>query len=459
MTKHQVNPNRKYHNFQGQLPTVDLESLPAEIPSVSSQTHPKFITDTTLRDGAQDPRFALFPNETKLRYYDLLHKLDNGTGRIEAIEVFIYQKRDLWTLEKLLERGYSYPRVTTWTRAVPKDIKSLVEVSGGKIKETGILASSSDHHIFDKLGLRSKEGAIDKYLVPILTACEQGIRPRVHLEDVTRADIEGWVIPFLLRVMEETKGMALFRLCDTLGIGVPDPYAALPFGVPKLVSTVAQSTGAELEFHGHNDFGFAVANSMAAFRFGCKRVNTAFGGLGERTGNTPLEEALANYVRTYGNPGFKLEVLQEIAELIGKEVTSIPEKRPIIGSAIFTTQSGLHQTGVEKQRDAAGGLIYLPFDPAVVGRLQVETNRIGALSGMDGIVALLNEAVKESSGEKGKYTVASKLVKQIYDAVHQAFDGSYDSSEGKYVNYRSTFFEKEEIVKMAEKVKFAKGEK
>ena len=131
-----------------------------------------------------------------------------------------------------------------------------------------MLASSSDHHIFDRLSFRSKEEAIDRYMAPILNACENGITPRVHLEDATRADIHGWVLPFMSRVVEETGGKALFRVCDTLGIGVPDPYAGLPTGIPRLISTLSGAFGAELEFHGHNDFGYATANSMAAFRYG-----------------------------------------------------------------------------------------------------------------------------------------------------------------------------------------------
>jgi isopropylmalate/homocitrate/citramalate synthase len=224
-----LNHNSKYYNFEGKMPLLQVGSKPAEIPAASKNNHPKLITDTTLRDGAQDPCFAIMPNETKLRYFDLLHELDNGTGTIDSVEVFIYQKRDLWTLEKLLERGYDFPRVTTWTRALPKDIKDLVNISGGKVKETGMLASSSDHHIFDRLGYRSKQEAMDKYLAPILTACEHGIRPRVHLEDVTKADVEGWVLPFVNLVSEQTKGQALFRICDTLGVGSPDPYMSPPF--------------------------------------------------------------------------------------------------------------------------------------------------------------------------------------------------------------------------------------
>lgn len=173
MSDHSVNPIPKYYNFEGRMPSLQMAATPVKIPPQSPNTHPKLITDTTLRDGAQDPRFAILPNETKLKYFDLLHQLDNGKGIIDSVEVFIYQKRDLWTLDKLLERNYDFPRVTTWTRATTKDIRDLVKISGGKIKETGILASSSDHHIFDRLGFRSKEEAIERYLVPILTACEQ----------------------------------------------------------------------------------------------------------------------------------------------------------------------------------------------------------------------------------------------------------------------------------------------
>ena len=200
VTKQTVNEERVYYNFDGRMPPVELERGAAEPPT--GDTEPRLITDTSLRDGAQDSRFPLFPNEARVQYVDLLHRLDNGTGRISSIETFIYQQRDAWVLDKLLERGYEFPKITTWIRANPKDVKELYEVSQGRVKETGMLASSSDHHIFDKLGFRSKEEAIEKYLQPIETALEHGITPRIHLEDCTRADIHGWVIPFMQRVLE-----------------------------------------------------------------------------------------------------------------------------------------------------------------------------------------------------------------------------------------------------------------
>lgn len=457
MASYSLNQNSKYYNFQGKMPTLRRATEPAVVPAPEKNNHPKMITDTTLRDGAQDPCFAILPNETKLRYFDLLHELDNGTGIIDSVEVFIYQKRDLWTLEKLLERGYDFPRVTTWTRALPKDIRDLVSVSGGKVKETGMLASSSDHHIFDRLGYRSKQEAVEKYLAPILTACENGIRPRVHLEDATRADIEGWVLPFVNLVANETQGQALFRICDTLGVGSSDPYVAPPFGIPQLVAQVYSASGAELEFHGHNDFGNVTSNSMSALRYGCKKVNVAFGGLGERTGNAPLEQVLANYIREYGDPGFRLETLAEMAEIMHTAVAPIHPKQPIVGRNIFTTQAGLHQTGVQRQKQAPGGLIYLPFDPALVGRQNDIPNRIGALSGMDGIVAVINEFYQASDEPSHKYSLTARAIKYVYDKIQEAYDGRYEPALGRYVDYRTTFFEVEELVELVEQFEAARA--
>ena len=444
-----INPERIYFDHEGRFPPQTLDLVrPATVPVESSTTHPKRITDTTMRDGSQDPRFALFPHQAKLRYFDLLHKLDNGTGRIENVEVFIYQKRDLWVLEKLIERGYDFPRVTTWTRATRKDIRQLVRVSQGRIEETGMLASASDHHIFDKLKHRSKEAAIEKYLTPIMTAVENGIRPRVHLEDITKADIHGWVIPFMTRVNEETEGKACFRLCDTMGWGFPHASAVLPSGVPRLVSELHAAVGAEMEFHGHNDFGLATANSTAAWLYGCNRVNAAFGGLGERTGNTPLEQMVAALVRLYGDPGFDLIALAEMAELFDTEVFPLSTKAPIIGRDIFTTQAGLHQSGVAAQGKAPGGLIYLPYASSLVGRQRDELHRVGAVSGMDGLVAILNEELK-SRGNEMRFSLTSRAVLALYEKVHESYDGEWDEESGWFVGGRRAFFEADELLEMA----------
>jgi isopropylmalate/homocitrate/citramalate synthase len=445
VTATKVNTERVYYNYQGKLPPVPMEEQPATPPPVDDL--PKLITDTTLRDGAQDSRIALFPHEARVRYFDLLHRLDNGTGTIYAVEVFIYQKRDAWTLDQLLARGYEWPKVTTWTRATPKDIKELVAVSQGRVKETGMLASASDHHIFDKLGFRSKEEAIEKYLQPIETALEHSIMPRVHLEDCTRADIYGWVIPFMQRVLDVSHGTAKFRICDTIGWGVPDPYAALPWGIPRLFRVLRDETGAELEFHGHNDFGLATANSIMSWRFGAKKVNTAFGGLGERTGNCSLEQMVAALIRYHGDPGLDLSALEEMKQLVDGEVTPLPDRAPIIGE-VFTTAAGIHQAGVAAQEHAPGGLIYLPFAASLFGRKENELSRVGSLSGSEGIVSILNREMERQKKEQ-RFSNSSRVVKQIYDRIQDEYDGTYDEGAKAFAGYRRDFYSADEIVTMA----------
>ncbi len=441
-----VNTERVYYNYGGNLPPVTLEPEPVTPPPMQDGLR-KLITDTTLRDGAQDSRFAIFPPETRLKYYDLLHRLDNGTGAIYAVEAFIYQKRDVWTLEKLLERGYEWPRVTTWTRATPKDIKLLMEVSQGKVKETGMLASASDHHIFDKLAYASKEEAIEKYLQPIRTALEHDIVPRVHLEDCTRADIYGWVIPFMQRVLEESRGIAKFRICDTIGWGSPDPYASLPWGVPRLFTVLKAETGAELEFHGHNDFGLATANSIASWRYGGTKVNVAFAGLGERTGNTSLEQTVAALIRYYGDPGFDLKALDAMRRLVSDEVIELNDRLPLIGE-VFTTTAGIHQAGVGRQDAAPGGLIYLPFAASLFGRTEVELSRVGSLSGSEGIISVLNREL-ERTGSETRVKETSRVVKQIYDRIQDEYNGQFDAEHDHWVNARRAFFTSEDIIALA----------
>ena len=123
---------------------------------------------------------------------------------------------------------------------------------------------------------------------------------------------------------------------------------------------------------------------------------------------------------------------------------TIPPKQPIIGE-VFSTQAGIHQTGVRRSDEAGGGPIYLPFDAAMVGDEAVEQHRIGALSGMDGIVSVLNRKVKEETGQEGTYSNVSRAVKHVYDHIQASYDGAYDRDSDTLVNQRRTFFSAEEI--------------
>ena len=176
-----------------------------------------FVTDTTFRDGQQArPPFTV---KQIVDLFDLLHKLGGPNGVIRQAEFFLYSDRDKEALGRCLERGYSYPEVTGWIRANKKDLRLVKEMG---LKETGILTSVSDYHIFLKLN-KKRTQVYEEYLEVIKSALDEGIIPRCHFEDLTRADIYGFCVPFaqaLMRLREESGVNIKIRLCDTMGYGV-----------------------------------------------------------------------------------------------------------------------------------------------------------------------------------------------------------------------------------------------
>ncbi|MBO5228737.1 MAG: 2-isopropylmalate synthase, partial [Lachnospiraceae bacterium] len=173
-----------------------------------------FITDTTFRDGQQSR--APYSTEQIVRLYDYLHKLGGPNGIIRQSEFFLYSKKDREAVEKCLERGYKFPDISSWIRANEKDFE-LVKSMG--LKETGILVSCSDYHIFYKMKMTRKQ-AMEHYLNIVRKCLETGISPRCHFEDITRSDIYGFVIPFaleLMKLMKEYNIPVKIRACDTMG--------------------------------------------------------------------------------------------------------------------------------------------------------------------------------------------------------------------------------------------------
>lgn len=218
-----------------------------------------------------------------------------------------------------MERGYEFPEVTSWIRANKEDFK-LVKQMG--IKETGMLMSCSDYHIFKKLRKTRKE-TMDMYLGIVKEALDNGIRPRCHLEDITRADFYGFVVPLVNKLMELSKQSGIpikIRACDTLGLGVSYSGVELPRSVQAIMYGLRNNCGVPsecIEWHGHNDFYAVVNNSTTAWLYGASAVNTSFLGIGERTGNCPLEAMIFEYGQIKGNTkNMKLEVITELSEYL-----------------------------------------------------------------------------------------------------------------------------------------------
>jgi isopropylmalate/homocitrate/citramalate synthase len=317
-----------------------------------------WITDTTFRDG-QQARPPYTPEQV-LKIYDLLHKVDGDTGLIRQCEFFLYSQRDRKAVELCKARGHKFPEVTGWIRAVETDFK-LVSQMG--LSETGILTSVSDYHIFFKLR-KTRAQAMNAYLDIAKAALDNGVIPRCHFEDITRADYEGFVLPFaaeLMELAEEYNKPVKIRLCDTLGFGLPWAEAALPRSVPKLICGLRQiGVPSEwLEWHGHNDLHKVLINAVTAWLYGCSAANSAIFGVGERTGNSPLEALVVEQAQLKGiTEGVNYAAITELSEYAEKELGfAIPHNYPLVGRDFNVTRAGIHADGLLKNEE-----IYNCFD-------------------------------------------------------------------------------------------------
>jgi citrate (Re)-synthase len=345
-----------------------------------------FITCTSFRDGQQ----ARTPYTVRqiVDLYEMESRLSGPNGVIRQSEFFLYTEKDREAVEQVLALGRRYPEVTSWVRANTNDLKLVTDLG---LRETGILTSSSDYHIFKKLGL-DRHKAADLYLGVVRAAVESGVRPRCHLEDLTRADIYGFIVPFIQQLMaiQEDSGVPVkVRLCDTMGWAVPYPGASLPRSVAKLVHVLIHECGvpkAQLEWHGHNDFHKTLVNASTAWVYGCAGANGTLLGIGERTGNTPIEGLCVEYAMLMGTPnGMDLRVITEIADYYRREIKEeIPIRMPLVGDEFNTTAAGIHVDGMMKDPE-----IYNIFDTEALLNRPVGV-KINDKSGAAGLAYWIN---------------------------------------------------------------------
>ncbi|MEK7398020.1 MAG: cache domain-containing protein [Candidatus Poribacteria bacterium] len=404
-----------------------------------------FITDTTFRDG-QQARPPYTPEQI-LALFDLLHKLGGSNGVIRQTEFFLYSEIDREAVEKCLAREYRYPEITGWIRANKNDLE-LVKSMG--LKETGILMSVSDYHIFLKLE-KTRKQAVEDYLDVIRAVIEAGITPRCHLEDITRADFDGFVIPFvqqLMRINEEIGKPIKIRACDTMGYGVNYPEVSLPRSVPKIIHSLVHDCGvpsSQLEWHGHNDFHKVLVNAVTAWLYGCSGANGTLLGLGERTGNPPIEGLIIDYISFTGDSkGIDTTVITDIAKYFVEELKyRIPTNYPFVGEEFNATRAGIHADGVMKDPEIYSifdteKFLKRPIDVIIAHKSGLASiaywvNRKLGLEGEDTIekrhpgIVRINEWV-EAQYEKGRITCISseEMLLQARKFLPDLFESNLD---------------------------------
>ena len=401
-----------------------------------------WITDTTFRDGQQST--SPFTVGQIVDLFRLLHKLGGPKGLVRQSEFFIYSEKDRRAVEECMSLGYEFPEVTSWIRANEKDFE-LVKSLG--LKETGVLVSCSDYHIYNKMGL-TRAKAMDKYLGIVKSVLDRGIRPRCHFEDITRADYYGFVVPFaeaLAQLSEESGIPIKIRACDTMGFGVTYQGAALPRSVPGIVYGLQHYAGfpsSMLEWHGHNDFYKVVTNASTAWLYGCSGVNCALLGIGERTGNCPLEAMAIEYASLRGTAdGMDLSVITEIANYFEREIGyEIPPRTPFVGRNFNVTRAGIHADGLLKDQE-----IYNIFDTEkILGRPAAVA--VDSHSGLAGIAFWMNGYFRLTGDDA--IDKKAPLVAKIKEEVDR-----------QYADGRNTAMGDQELEEMLRRIDFGEYER
>ena len=375
-----------------------------------------WITDTSFRDGQQS--MAPYTTDQIVKLYEMLSRLGGPYGVIKQSEFFVYTEKDREAIERCRDLGLRFPEITCWIRASREDFK-LVKKLG--IQETGILVSCSDYHIFKKMGMTRRQ-AVDFYLATIRDAFAAGVIPRCHLEDVTRADFYGFVVPFVneIQKVSEEAGVAIkIRACDTMGYGVPYPGAALPRSVAGIIYGLQHYSGVPsecLEWHGHNDFYKGVANAACAWLYGASAVNCSLLGIGERTGNVPLEAMVMEYASLRGSlDGMDPTVITEIGDFFRREIGyDIPPMTPFVGEHFNVTRAGIHADGLMKDEE-----IYNIFDTGkILGRVPGVT--VSKTSGAAGIAYWINEHYRLQGEDRvDKHSPVVTAMKTWVDRVYE----------------------------------------
>lgn len=355
-----------------------------------------WITDTSFRDGQQS--VEPYTVEQIVDLFKLMSELGGPYGIIRQTEFFVYSKKDREAIAKCQDLGLKFPEITTWIRAVAQDFKLVRDLG---VRETGILVSCSDYHIFKKMKM-TRSQAMEQYLSTVKMAFDAGVMPRCHLEDITRADFYGFVLPFvneLIKLSKEAGIPVKIRACDTMGYGVPYSEVALPRSVPGIIYGLqhyADVPSSMLEWHGHNDFYKAVSNASTAWLYGASAVNCSLLGIGERTGNVPLEAMVFEYASLRGSlDGMDPTVITKIANYFKEKMGyTIPPMTPFVGKNFNVTRAGIHADGLLKDEE-----IYNIFNTKKILNRSASVS-ISKTSGSAGIAYWINENYQLEGAEK-----------------------------------------------------------
>lgn len=367
------------------------------------------IFDTTLRDGEQSPG-ASMNIEEKIRIALQLEKL--GVDIIEA-GFAASSPGDFEAIHKIAQ-NVKTSCVCSLARAIERDIKAAADaIKPAKFKRIHTFIATSPIHIEHKLKMKPRE-VIKRAVEAVQLAKSLVSDVEFSCEDACRSDI-GFLREIISAVLEV--GAETINIPDTVGYRLPTEIGAIFAEIYKITQNRAI-----LSAHCHNDLGMAVANSIEAIKNGARQVECAVNGLGERAGNTALEE-VAMILKTRKDlfKGISININTKEIYPTSKLISDITGIRPqpnkaIVGKNAFAHESGIHQDGVLKHRET-----YEIINPADIGFVQDSNLVLGKHSGR---AAFKNKAKALGFGALGNDEIESAFAKfkVLCDSKKEVFD-------------------------------------
>lgn len=323
------------------------------------------VLDTTLRDGEQTPGVSLTPQE-KLEIAKALDAL--GVDVIEA--GFPITSKGEQEGIKLIAKAALSAEVSGLARADKADIDTAI---GCGVKGVHVFLASSNIHLEHKLHI-GREEMLKRSAEAVRYAKGFGVTVEFSAEDATRTDLD-----FFKRVVKAVSdaGIDRFDIPDTVGTATPEKMAAY-------VRAARSVTDRTISVHCHDDYGLAVANSLTGIVAGADQAHVTINGLGERAGNTSLEEFVMSCHNLYSiDTRINTELLYETSRLVSRLTgVMVQPNKAIVGENAFGHESGIHTHGV-----LSNPLTYEPFEPSKVGRAR--WFQAGKHAGRHGISAQL----------------------------------------------------------------------
>lgn len=321
------------------------------------------ILDTTLRDGIQAPSIKYPQLEEKIKLLEFMDKIGVEYADIAmpiARGPHFHEAVELAKAKKELDLSIKF---VCLARALPGDVERAVELRDkGDIHLEVIIFKGSSPVRRQVEDWDVENDLVKPMKAAVRLAVENGLMVTAATEDTTRTEPEVMERIFTASLEEGAK-----RLCIADTVGFSDPWST-PASVIWVKEKIIGKNGVGLDWHGHNDLGQGVSNALIALGAGADRVHTTILGIGERAGNTPIEQIIEN-LHHYGIHKYDRSSIMSYAKtasvIFGR---SIPPDHPIVGGKVHSTSTGIHGAGIakaeKKDRPDLAGIVYSPVNPA-----------------------------------------------------------------------------------------------